>query len=93
MSTIKSGEDSTCRDINIRNLTDPAKLFYFPISVLSYLPASAWQASTRKKTRAAIKADIGMVRIQAQTTDLATPQRTAETRRVAPTPTIAPVIV
>src|SRR5262245_28923209 len=35
----------------------------------------------------------GKVRIQAVTTSLATFQRTAETRRAAPTPTIAPVIV
>src|SRR5215203_1093700 len=35
----------------------------------------------------------GMVRIQAQTTRPATPQRTADRRRVAPTPTMAPVIV
>ncbi len=36
---------------------------------------------------------MGIVRIQAQTIRPATPQRTAESRRVAPTPTIAPVIV
>src|SRR4029434_6943930 len=35
----------------------------------------------------------GMVRIQAQTMRPATPQRTADRRRVAPTPTIAPVMV
>ena len=58
-----------------------------------YLPARVWQNSIRKKTSAAMSADIGMVRIQAQTTDLATPQRTAESLRVAPTPTMAPVIV
>ena len=34
-----------------------------------------------------------MVRIQAQTIRRVTPQRTAERRRVAPTPTIAPVMV
>src|SRR4029079_17302871 len=34
----------------------------------------------------------GIVRIQAQTIWPATPQRTADSRRVAPTPTIAPVI-
>lgn len=38
-------------------------------------------------------AAIGIVRIQAHTILPATPQRTAERRRVAPTPTIAPVIV
>ncbi len=40
-----------------------------------------------------MKADAGMVRIQAQTMRPATPQRTADSRRIAPTPTIAPVIV
>ena len=35
----------------------------------------------------------GIVRIQAQTIRPATPHLTAERRRVAPTPTIAPVIV
>ena len=35
----------------------------------------------------------GMVTIQAHTTRDATPHRTADSRRVAPTPTIAPVIV
>src|SRR5713226_6819547 len=34
----------------------------------------------------------GIVRTQAQTICRATPQRTADRRRVAPTPTIAPVI-
>jgi len=58
-----------------------------------YHPASEWQNSTKKKTSAAINADIGMVRIQAHTTDRATPQRTAESLRVAPTPMMAPVIV
>src|SRR5512132_648612 len=35
----------------------------------------------------------GMVRTQAQTIRPATPQRTADSRRVEPTPTIAPVMV
>ena len=35
----------------------------------------------------------GMVTIQAQTTRPATPQRTADSRRLEPTPTIAPVMV
>ena len=35
----------------------------------------------------------GMVRIQAHTTRPATPQRTADSRRLAPTPTMPPVIV
>ena len=35
----------------------------------------------------------GIVRTQAQTMRRVTPQRTAERRRVAPTPTIAPVMV
>ena len=38
-------------------------------------------------------ADAGIVRIHAQTICPATPQRTALSRRVAPTPTMAPVIV
>ncbi len=38
-------------------------------------------------------AEIGMVKIQAQIIFPATPQRTAESLLVAPTPTIAPVIV
>ena len=38
-------------------------------------------------------AAIGMVSTQAQTIWPATPQRTAESRRVEPTPMIAPVIV
>ena len=46
-----------------------------------------------KKHIAAISAEQGIVINQAQTTLLATPQRTAESRRVAPTPMIAPVIV
>src|SRR5437867_4195753 len=41
----------------------------------------------------ATAAEAGIVRIHAQTMLPATPQRTAERREVAPTPTIAPVIV
>ena len=40
-----------------------------------------------------MSADAGIVSTQAQTICPATPQRTADSRRVAPTPTIAPVIV
>ena len=40
-----------------------------------------------------MKADAGIVKIQAQTMLPATPQRTAEALRTVPTPTIAPVIV
>ena len=40
-----------------------------------------------------MKAEQGMVRIQAQSRSPATPQRTAETFCAAPTPTIAPVMV
>lgn len=40
-----------------------------------------------------MRAEIGMVNIQAQIILPATPQRTAFIRFVAPTPTIAPVIV
>ena len=42
---------------------------------------------------APIAADAGIVRSQAHTICRATPQRTAESRRVAPTPMMAPVIV
>ena len=42
---------------------------------------------------AAMAADAGMVRIQAQMMRLATPQRTAERRLIDPTPMMAPVIV
>src|SRR6266702_184075 len=41
---------------------------------------------------APIRAAPGMVRTQATTMRRVTPQRTAESRRVAPTPTIAPVM-
>ena len=41
----------------------------------------------------ATSAAAGMVITQAQTMFLATPQRTAEVRRAAPTPTMAPVMV
>src|SRR5438034_215471 len=41
----------------------------------------------------ATSADAGMVRIQAHRIRVATPHRTAESRRVAPTPMIAPEIV
>jgi len=46
-----------------------------------------------KKHIAAISAEQGTVITHAQSTLLATLQRTAESRRVAPTPMIAPVIV
>ena len=46
-----------------------------------------------RKLAAAIPAAAGMVRIQATTMLPATPQRTAEVRRAAPTPMIAPVMV
>ena len=41
----------------------------------------------------ATTAEAGMVRTQAHTMRVATPQRTAEIRLVVPTPMIAPVIV
>src|SRR5437763_5195266 len=47
----------------------------------------------RSDATAAMTKAPGMVRIHAQTTRLATPQRTAERRRAAPTPTMAPVMV
>ena len=40
-----------------------------------------------------MSAAMGMVRTHAQTMRPATPQRTAESRRVEPTPTMAPVMV
>ncbi len=40
-----------------------------------------------------MKADAGIVKIHAHTILPATPQRTAEVLRAAPTPTMAPVIV
>ena len=40
-----------------------------------------------------MKAEIGIVRTQAQTIWPATPHRTADSRRVEPTPMIAPVMV
>ena len=48
---------------------------------------------TIQKDTAATRAAAGMVRIQAQTMRPATPHLTAESRRVAPTPTMEPVIV
>src|SRR5690606_14393534 len=41
----------------------------------------------------ATRAEIGMVSIQAQSSLMVTPQRTADTRLVAPTPMILPVMV
>src|SRR6516162_9069782 len=49
--------------------------------------------ATALKRAAPNRAAPGMVRIQAQTMRRVMPQRTAERRRVAPTPTIAPVMV
>ena len=45
------------------------------------------------RVRAATAAEAGMVRTQAQMMRRATPQRTAESRCTAPTPTMAPVMV
>src|SRR6185436_13772250 len=50
-------------------------------------------AETIQKETAATNAAAGMVRIQAQTMRPATPHFTADNLRVAPTPTIEPVIV
>ena len=47
----------------------------------------------KKYVAAEIKAEIGIVKIHAQMIFPATPQRTAESLLVEPTPTIAPVIV
>src|SRR5947209_20023245 len=46
-----------------------------------------------QNVHAPISAATGIVRVQAQTIRPATPHRTADNLRVAPTPTIAPVIV
>ena len=48
---------------------------------------------TIQKERAATKAAAGIVSIQAHTIRPATPHLTADNLRVAPTPTIEPVIV
>src|SRR5439155_4526582 len=50
-------------------------------------------SAVRRKVRAAAAAAAGIVSTYAHTVRPATPQRTAEGLRVAPTPTIAPVIV
>ena len=55
--------------------------------------ASLCMASTIQKETAATKAAAGIVSIQAQTIRPATPHFTADNLRVAPTPTIEPVIV
>ena len=52
-----------------------------------YLPAL--KSLMTRKVIPAIAAEAGMVRIQAQTMRPATPQRTADSRCTAPTPTIA----
>ena len=46
-----------------------------------------------KYTKPATNAEIGIVSIQAQSSLMVTPQRTADTRLVAPTPMILPVMV
>src|SRR5438309_5090748 len=56
-----------------------------------YLPAL--KSLMTRKVIPAIAAEAGMVRIQAQTMRRATPQRTADSRCTAPTPTMAPVMV
>ena len=57
--------------------------------------AQAIKCTTLKSHTAAtaMRADAGIVKIQATTIPLATPHRTAETRTEDPTPMIAPVIV
>lgn len=50
-------------------------------------------ARTIQKVMAAMNPAAGIVSIQAQTILPATPHLTADSRRVAPTPTMAPVIV
>jgi hypothetical protein len=55
--------------------------------------AVGWIRRISQKATADTNAAAGMVKAQAQTILVATPQRTAESLWVAPTPTIAPVIV
>src|SRR5215510_7458040 len=55
--------------------------------------ARLWMKRTSQYESAAIVAAAGIVRIHAQTIRPATPHFTADNRRVAPTPTIEPVIV
>src|SRR5581483_1823523 len=54
-----------------------------------YLAPNAW---TNQYEQAPMMPAAGIVRTQAQTIWLAMPQRTADRRRVAPTPTIEPVM-
>src|SRR5579859_5325616 len=56
-------------------------------------PGYPRRRATRGNRAAPMRAAPGMVRTQAQTMRRVTPQRTAERRRVAPTPTMAPVMV
>src|ERR1700741_456148 len=55
--------------------------------------APGWSQRTTANTTAAISADAGMVKIHAHTIRRAIPHRTADSRLVAPTPIMAPVIV
>jgi len=57
------------------------------------LYAPGWMRRITAKDTADTNAAAGMVKIQAHTMRVATPQRTAERRWVAPTPTMAPVMV
>src|SRR5574341_258311 len=54
-------------------------------------PPHPW--GSKSHATAAMKPESGIVRIQAHTIRPATPQRTADSRCVAPTPMIEPVIV
>ena len=63
------------------------------MNAYNYAPNCLTRKEDRKYVSEATKADAGIVKIQAITIEPATFQRTAETRRAAPTPTIAPVIV
>src|SRR2546423_14252304 len=55
--------------------------------------ARGWPSRIIQKPRPATAAEAGIVRIHAQTMRRATPQRTADRRCTAPTPTMAPVMV
>src|SRR6185312_16017278 len=56
-------------------------------------PYGATVCATIQYVTAEMNADAGMVRIHAQTMRPATPQRTADSRLIEPTPMMAPVIV
>src|SRR5947209_14116664 len=64
-----------------------------PIAKSQNSYAAGLNSLISQNSAAATAADAGIVKIHAQTIFPATPQRTADNLCVAPTPTIAPVIV